>query len=160
MEEFPDELVAKHTHKELKSMAMNLGINTVDLSTNAQLAEAIIEARKTKPEATMPKTKPEATMPKTKPEATMPKTKPEVTTPKTKPEVTTPKTKPEVQKSVASMRQEIDLKVKEDQKAAAKMRSDIDELSRSMQENSLAVQRRVGEFRGDLKNYVKEFYYG
>ena len=46
MEEFPDELIAKYTRKELEAMAIDLEINTVGLSTKAQLADAILEAKR------------------------------------------------------------------------------------------------------------------
>ena len=46
MEEFPDELIAKYTRKELEAMAIDLEITTVGLSTKAQLAEAIFEAKR------------------------------------------------------------------------------------------------------------------
>jgi soluble cytochrome b562 len=46
MEEFPDELIAKYTRKELEAMAIDLEITTVGLSTKAQLAEAIFETKR------------------------------------------------------------------------------------------------------------------
>ena len=46
MEEFPDELIAKYTRKELEAMAIDLEITTVGLSTKAQLAEAIFDAKR------------------------------------------------------------------------------------------------------------------
>ena len=52
MEEFPDELMAKYTRKELEAMAIGLEINTVGLSTKAQLADAIIEVKRIMEETT------------------------------------------------------------------------------------------------------------
>jgi len=46
MEEFPDELVAKYTRKELEAMAIDLEVDPVGLTTKAMLAEAIFEGRR------------------------------------------------------------------------------------------------------------------
>jgi len=46
MEEFPDELMAKYTRKELEAMAIDLEIDTMGLSTKAQLADAVFEAKR------------------------------------------------------------------------------------------------------------------
>jgi phosphoribosyl-dephospho-CoA transferase len=46
MEEFPDELMAKYTRRELEAMAIDLEVDTMGLSTKSQFAEAIFEARR------------------------------------------------------------------------------------------------------------------
>lgn len=45
MEETVEELVTKHTRRELEEMAVKLGIQSLG-GTKAQLAESIIEARR------------------------------------------------------------------------------------------------------------------
>lgn len=70
MEETFEELVTKHTRRELEEMAMNYGVENLG-GTKSQLAEAIVEARKQKEspkpaEREMPKRVPMAEKPEIK----------------------------------------------------------------------------------------------
>ena len=51
-----DELVTKHTRRELEELAQKLGVE--NLGTKSQLAEAILEASKKQKEKELPKTIP------------------------------------------------------------------------------------------------------
>ncbi|HII07907.1 MAG TPA: hypothetical protein HA349_11525 [Methanotrichaceae archaeon] len=164
MEEFPDELIARYTRKELEAMAIDLGIATVGLSTKAQLSEAIIEARKMADEAVAEeKSKvewgPTGTISETSQKETIPETG------STGREEKAPKVMPKTgDKGVLAKSRSMHKMTLEIQKAGLNIRQDgIDHMQKNVAEMQNAIDAQAEENKKSIMNFdlgVKEIQIG
>jgi len=140
MEEFPDELVAKYTRKELEAMAIDLEVDPVGLTTKALLAEAIFEARRMIKEMTLlagPAEPSEVVVPPEITEEAKGKTEvPPMEAEMAPPEVVSAEKVPMVNLQVGV-------------NGVLAKKAAIDEESRSMHEKALAIQKAGQNMRQD-----------
>ncbi len=179
--ETAEDLVAKHTRRELEDMAEKLGISTMGVS-KAVIAGAILETRK--------KTSIKAPGQMIGKKGVFAK-RAAIDAQMKENEAAAAKMElgiKEVHKSVREFHKSIDAQVKENEKAAAKMDSGVKEVHKGIREFHKSIDAQVKEnekaaakmdsgvkemhkgidevgnsfraFQTETANYVKEFYYG
>ena len=140
MEEFPDELMAKYTRRELEAMAIDLEVDTMGLSTKSQFAEAIFEARRLIKE-TSPLSSPAKPSEMAYPTEISEVARAEVVVPPMEAEMASPK------EASAEKLPMVNIQVGVNGVLAKK--AAIDEESRSMHEKALAIQKAGQNMRQD-----------
>lgn len=140
MEEYPDELMAKYTRRELEAMAIDLEVDTMGLSTKSQFAEAIFEARRMIKE-TSPLSSPAKPSEMADPTDISEVARAEVVVPPMEAEMASPK------EASAEKLPRVNIQVGVNGVLAKK--AAIDEESRSMHENALAIQKAGQNMRQD-----------
>ena len=166
-EETFDELVTKHTRRELEELALKYGVENLG-GTKSQLADAILEAmkkQKDQPKSVIQASPKEAPMvEKSKPAAKL------ATVGKkgvmAKAAAIDSKTA-EMKQGIAVFIKSVDAQSKENHEAAAKFNSGVKTLQKENHEaaakiysGARAIQSQIDLQITEMKNYTNDFYYG
>jgi len=174
MEETFDELVTKHTRRDLEEMALKYGVENFS-GTKAQLADAILEAmknQKDQPKSVIQASPKEALMvEKSKPAAKLATVGKKGVMAKV---AAIDNKTAEMKQGIAVFMKSVDAQIKENHEAAAKIysgaraiQSRIDsqikenhEAAAKIYSGARAIQSRIDSQITEMKNYTSDFYYG
>ena len=149
MEETFDELVTKHTRRDLEEMALKYGVENFS-GTKAQLADAILEAmknQKDQPKSVIQASPKEALMvEKSKPAAKLATVGKKGVMAKV---AAIDNKTAEMKQGIAVFMKSVDAQIKENHEAAAKIYS-----------GARAIQSQIDSQITEMKNYTSDFYYG